>query len=140
MFNAPENFHWWPLGRYVFADGVTGQLYMQDIKFIIRTPERMSWHPVILEIEKNGFQVESDIKDADVTVILSGTYLNPMVFGGRKILVAHSQEWGTMWDVLYKEILSEYYDEILDIKTIPLDRIMDKIRGKIEASEPGSSH
>jgi hypothetical protein len=113
---------------------------MQDIKFIIRTPERMSWHPVILEIEKNGFQVESDIKDADVTVILSGTYLNPMVFGGRKILVAHSQEWGTMWDVLYKEILSEYYDEILDIKTIPLDRIMDKIRGKIEASEPGSSH
>ncbi len=111
---------------------------MQNVRFLIRKPERLSWAPVINQIEKEGYQVLSEIQKSDVTVVLSGTYLNPLPIIGKKILVIHSDEWGMIWDLAFSKVLKEYYDEIINIKGIGLNKIMDVIRGKIEAFESGS--
>ena len=83
---------------------------MQDVEFVIRKPERLSWHPVVLQIEQDGYEVKDKPSGSSKVVVLSGTYLNPMFFEGEKVLVAHPQEWGTMWEVMYKPVLEEYYD------------------------------
>lgn len=113
---------------------------MQNVNFLIRRQEQSTWLPIIREIEKSGYGVGFTIKDAKTTVVLSGTYLNPIAIKGRKILIAHPQEWGSMWPVIYKPILEEYYDQVIAIDRIPLDRLMDTIGGIIETAKPGVSH
>lgn len=94
--------------------------------------------PVILELEKHGYEVVFKPVESKVTVFLSGTYTNPFCVGGKRILVTHGDEWGISWGSVYRPIVEEYYDRVIDIKPIPLDKIVNKIRGEIEAAEPRS--
>jgi len=94
--------------------------------------------PVILELEKSGYEVVFEPVESNVTVILSGTYTNPFCVGGKRILVVHGDEWGIPWSLVYKPIVKEYYDKVIDIKPIPIDKIMDVIRGEIETTESRS--
>ena len=58
------------------------RLSMQNVNFIIRRDEQMSWLPVIKEIESLAMMLVFEHKDADITFVLSGTYLNPLLYKG----------------------------------------------------------
>ena len=109
---------------------------MQNVSFIIRRAEQVSWLPVIQEIEKHGYKVEFKPQDSKLTFVLSGSYVNPLAIPHKRILICHSQEWGKVWDSVYKHIMNEYYDKVINIKSIPLDMMMKEIGGLIETSEP----
>lgn len=120
---------------------------MENVNFVIRSYERKSWLPVIDEMKKHGWGVvplawgdQDTVLKKDITVVLSGTYLNPLAMPGKRILVCHSKEWGRLWNTIYHPILRQYYDDLVIIDKIPLQRIPERIRGSIEAQEPGDSH
>jgi len=110
---------------------------MQDaeVLFVIRIVEQKSWLPVVATLQDRGYTIETDVRPADITVVLSGTFLNPLAMPGRRLLVCHTKEWGSLWDSVYQYILKEYYHKILIIDKIPLNQIPDKIRGMIEAEK-----
>lgn len=106
---------------------------MQLVRFLVRDQEYEKWEPIITELEKHGYKVETEVHPADITVALSGTYISPMTAHGTKILIAHGQEWGELWGVVYKPIVKEYYDHVLDITQMPINKIVGKLRELIEA-------
>jgi len=111
---------------------------MQDVSFFIVRSRQGGWLPVILEIEKHGYDIDYDVVESELTFVLDGAMVNPMVFSGKKILFTHPSSWGKEWDGMYKDIVVEYYDTVYDISTMPLDCLMDVIRGEIEATESRS--
>jgi len=124
-----------------------GCCFMENANFLIRSLEQQSWLPVIHELNKHGCEVqqvvrslEKTLKFKDITVVLSGTFLNPLAMPGRRILVCHSKEWGKLWNTIYHPMLRQYYDDLVIIDKTPLNRIPDRIRGAIEAQEPGNKN
>ena len=111
---------------------------MQDVSFFIIESNKSVWIPVIDEIKKAGHKIVYEPVDSEFTIVLSGTYSNPLAVKGNKILIAHTKEWGNLWPVLYKPVLEEYYDQVIAIDAIPLDRLMDKIGGIIETAKSRS--
>jgi len=111
---------------------------MQDVSFLIRRQQQASWLPIIQVLETEGYEVLFRPVESKVTVVLSGTYLNPLAIHGRKILIAHPMEWGTLWHGLYQPVLEAYYDQVIAIDKIPLDRLIKTIRGILETSESRS--
>jgi len=111
---------------------------MQNVSFFIMRHEQGKWKDVILEIERHGHEVVFEPVDSELTFVLSGAYANPMIFSGKTILVTHPASWGIGWDVLYKNVILEYYDAIYDISTMSFDYLMNLIGGEIEAAESRS--
>ena len=111
---------------------------MQDVSFQIVNVLRDNWFPIINEIERHGYAVEYEPVKARTTVILSGTYFNPFYIKGKRILLAYKEEWGPLWKEFYKPILEEYYDEVIIMNDISLKRLIEKIGGDCEVTEPRS--
>jgi len=111
---------------------------MQDVSFLIKRTDRKAWQPMISVIEKAGYEVLVDPVPSEVTVVLSGCFVNPFAIQGKKILLTHSKEWGSLWESIHKVVLKEYYDSIISIEKIPPNLLMGVIRGEIEAAKPGS--
>lgn len=111
---------------------------MQDVSFVIRKGEQIGWIPVIEEIEKHGYEVMFQPQDSDINFVLSGLYVNPLAIPHKRVLICHPFEWTKAFSVLYKPILEEYYDELIILDKLPLDRLMERIGGIIETSKSRS--
>ena len=111
---------------------------MQNVSFLINCKDVPSWMPLIKEIEEFGHKVVHIPEKAKTTIVLSGLHLNPMVLHGRKVLLAYPIDCSATWETIYVPVLEEYYDRTVDVRKMTIDKIMDVIRGEIEAAESRS--
>ena len=111
---------------------------MQNVSFYIRPQEEGSWWDVVTAIEKHGYKVEYEPVKSKVSVVISGQMVNPMVFSGKRILLTHADAWNIGWNIIFSDIVVEYYDKVYDIKGMDFDKIIEMIRGEIDTAESGS--
>jgi len=111
---------------------------MQDVSFFVIDKIAANWKMVISIIEDAGYEVVNDIVPSNINVIISGSYVNPFVIDGKKILLTHPDEWLGLWDVVYEPVMEEYYDSVVNVGSIKPEMLMDVIRGEIEATESRS--
>ena len=86
-------------------------------KFFKATRKNHSIGNILAELEDRGHRVYTHARDTDISIILHGTFENPCIFKGKKVLAFNSEDWGKHgeWEHLFKPILEEYYDEFIDI-------------------------
>ncbi len=83
--------------------------------------------------------VDSDIAPADVSIVLSGRFINPLILNGKKVLAFDAMEW--LHNVplpigfdAYRVVLEEYYDDFIDLTGLNVqdrvDKILTYIRGE----------
>jgi hypothetical protein len=112
---------------------------MQNVSFLIKPNDRIPWLAVTKKIEELGYEVSAELQDSKTTIVLGGSYMNPMVLNGRKVLIAFPlEELKAGWNTIFMPVLVEYYDRIEDVRKMSVDKIMDIIRGEIEVTESGS--
>jgi len=111
---------------------------MQNVSFLINTPEIPSWISLIEEIDNLGYEIVSEPEPAKTTIVLSGLQINPIIVHGRKVLLAYPVEASRGWEVVYIPILGEYYDRVVDVRKMSIEEIVDIIRGEIEVTESRS--
>jgi hypothetical protein len=85
-----------------------------------------SWVKVIECLYLSGYKVFNSPRKCDISIVLGGKVENPEVFCGEKILIFHDGEW-KVHGPFFKEILSEYYDLIVDVTGLHFRDIAKKI-------------
>ena len=98
------------------------------------------WLSVIKELQDRKFIVRRDFKTkADLNIVLSGQYENPVGYTGKRVMVLNKNEWipvkKNAWKYMYRDIVKHYYDEIIDVTGEPPKRIAEKIIDYIHAEE-----
>jgi len=78
------------------------------------------WVQVIKFLQDNKFIVRKDFKTkADLNIVLSGQFENPVGFTGKKVMILNKNHWVPIkenaWDNMYRDITKHYYDEIIDV-------------------------
>lgn len=96
------------------------------------------WQHVAGFIRDAGYTVDKDKSDADVSIVLSGRFENPLIFKGKKVMAYDAMEWlrnvPIPWGFeSYKVILDEYYDDFIDLTNLNVqeraDKVIEYIRG-----------
>lgn len=77
------------------------------------------WIPIIKKLQDKGYTVHREFpKWSEVNIVLSGQFENPRGGNGKRVLVLDQNEWypaGVGWERLYKNLVSPFYDEIVDV-------------------------
>jgi len=89
-----------------------------------------------------GHKVIDYPKDCEIAVVLGGRYENPCCLAGKKLLVWHDRDWGD-YNEVFKPLVEEYYNKIIDVTHDSLDQAIEKIEVEIdkerEIDQPGST-
>ena len=104
---------------------------------IVKANNRVTkrWLSVIKEFQDRKFKVLMEYpKQADVNVVLSGKFENPMGGKGKRVLVLDKKEW-FHWEQLYGPIVKHYYDAIIDITDLAYKPAVDEIIRYVHAQE-----
>ena len=103
------------------------------------------WLNLEEHLKKRKHEVHRDPQEADVSIVLSGLFENPMVVKGRKVLAFKAQEWlGAItpphgWR-LYEPVLKMVYDDFIDLAGLDSKKSAKRIIEYInEIKEPRSS-
>ena len=108
---------------------------------VARQPQHsVLWLSVIKTLQDKKFKVLKDFsKPADVNIVLSGLFENPVGYTGKKVLVFNSGEWYpsklNAWDAMYRDIVKHYYDEMIDVTGKTPKEIVNTVIGYINAQE-----
>ena len=105
---------------------------MQAVNYFIMEPQLGNWRQVVEKFEESGIKINFELTPTKTTVVLSGAHLNPMMVSGRKILIAHSREWGALWKSVYRPVLEEYYDHVINIGGMSLEEAIKTVGEYIE--------
>ena len=80
-----------------------------------RSLESPYWGEVYEILENRGIQVHTEPTDCDISIVLGGILVNPLPLKGKKVLALKKDEWRMVkWDMVFKMILDEYYDDFID--------------------------
>jgi hypothetical protein len=98
------------------------------------------WISMIKELQDNRFTVRMDFKTkADLNIILSGQFENPVGYTGKRVMVLNKNEWvprqGNAWDKMYGDIVKHYYDDIIDVTKLSPKQAAIKVIDYIYAEE-----
>ena len=98
------------------------------------------WQHVAQFIRDKGYPVDTDKSEADVSIVLSGRFENPLIFKGKKVMAYDAMEWlrnvPLPWGFnAYKEILEEYYDDFIDLTNLNVEERVEKIIEYIKGEE-----
>jgi hypothetical protein len=92
------------------------------------------WWPVISELVDRGHKVYCEAEPADVSIVMSGQFENPLSFSGKRVLAFAPGEWlPEYWGWrFWGRILEHYYDDHIDLtgtKTIAaaVDKIVEYV-------------
>lgn len=103
---------------------------MPSVKIFISENHDRSWDEIIDGLVERGIAVYWKNKVCDTAVILSGRFINPLVFPKNRILVTSSFDWvnSDAWHHIFACVLEEYYKEVHLIDTLPsLTAVLDLI-------------
>ena len=113
---------------------------MVNVKVFKAKPGRESWEEVIKILKNNSIDILIRPEKADVSIVLSGAAENAGILYGKKILMYNIKDWMEKEPELieqykfnlYRPILEEYYDELIDLSGMgnkaKANEIMNKIR------------
>ena len=81
------------------------------------------WKEVVILLKEGGIDVLSKPEKADVSIVLSGTWENPGVLEGKRILMYSIGDWMEKEPEivrkykfeLWRPVLEEYYDELISL-------------------------
>ena len=98
------------------------------------------WLGVIKALQDNKFIVRKDFKTkADLNIVLSGQFENPVGFTGKRVMVLNKNPWvpaaGKVWDEMYADIVKHYYDEIIDVTELTPEQAALRVIDYIHAEE-----
>ncbi len=88
------------------------------------------WLTIIsgMEFKGIGFAYKEP-DECDHAIFLGGKWENPLcVKAKKKTLIYHLGEWGGMFDVWLKDILLEYYDDLIDVSELSVDQTLEVIK------------
>lgn len=99
----------------------------------IRSNKERTWDGIVAHLVRNGVKVNHRLPEADVFVVLSGAFENPLCMNGKRILFYKKQEWtpkvnNAGWDHWYSKLLCHYYDEMVDCSADTPDDTLERIR------------
>ena len=103
---------------------------MRSVKYFCseRSMSNEKWKPIYSWFEKNNVPINLKPEDCDISVALEGKFVNPVALCGKKILLCKPDEWQIFkWVYMYKPILEEYYDKIVDITEIKPEQISHEV-------------
>lgn len=93
-------------------------------------------------LRSRGHDCSFSPKDADLSVVLSGKFENPLCVKGKRVLVFNVNDWPPPpygW-YIYGPIIKEYYHDTLDVTGTTLNQAMEKIeRYILKCSETENS-
>jgi hypothetical protein len=98
------------------------------------------WISMIKELQDSKFTVRKDFKTkADLNIVLSGQFENPVGYTGKRVMVLNKNEWmpkqGNAWDKMYGDIVKHYYDDIIDVTKLTPKQAATKVIDYIHAEE-----
>ena len=84
-----------------------------SLKYFISS--RSKDNPYWQEVYDLCGQIHTEPVDCDVSVVLGGRLENPLALKGKKVLAFKKDEWRMVkWDMVFRMILEEYYDDFID--------------------------
>lgn len=101
-----------------------GFAYMACVKVFKKIWYGMGgWKEVVILLKEGGIDVLSKPEKADVSIVLSGTWENPGVLEGKRILMYSIGDWMEKEPEivrkykfeLWRPVLEEYYDELISL-------------------------
>ena len=99
----------------------------------------VQWNRIIdALLTKKKIKAYDSKQDCDVAVILSGKYINPLVFPKNRILITSAREWGPIefYENFFKPVLEEYYKEIYKIDTLQsLNAVLKLIKKVVDEAQ-----
>ncbi len=98
-------------------------------KFFV-TPRNMGkWFPLVNKLRAMNHRVYTTAKPADISVVLSGKFENPLALSGIRILVFIRGEWQpkNSFATIWQKILQEYYDDMIDLTSTDSNEAIEKI-------------
>ena len=105
---------------------------MANVKVYKARRGHPAWQYVADFIRKEGYTVDTDKSDADVSIVLGGRFENPLIFKGKKVMAYDAMEWlrnvPIPWGFeAYKVILEEYFDDFIDLTNLNVQERADKV-------------
>jgi len=90
------------------------------------------WNLLTGILKKRDVKVHDNIADADVSIVISGRFINLLILKGKKVLAYNAHEWLGNVPVpsgfnMYKPVLDEYYDDYIDLTGISVEDCAEKI-------------
>ena len=101
---------------------------MPNVKVFIDKKNLKGWALLRDALELEKIPVYLEPSNADISIALSGQYVNPMVLTGKKVLIAFRPEWGQLFNTMFYPILAEYYDTIHDVTGKTVEHIVKLIK------------
>ncbi len=92
------------------------------------------WRPIIERLEEFDIRVHGESSKADISIVLGGQFENPLALTGKKILFYNKKDFRSGWEI-YKFVLTEYYDELIDTTEMGGDQIVKEVLNKIRRIE-----
>lgn len=103
---------------------------MPSVEFFIshRSKEITDWIPIYEEVKELGYNIHTEPVECDISIVLNGKFVNPLPLRGKKILFYHTSDWQLhKWKAMFKPILEEYYDDLIDIEGQEIKDVIEEI-------------
>jgi hypothetical protein len=111
-----------------------------DFKFNLKP----FWQNLEEQLENRKHIIHRKPREADVSIVLSGLYENPVLVKGKRVLAFKAQEWiaGVApphgWR-LYEPVLKEYYDDFIDLAGLDSKKSAKRIIEYIDETKKSRS-
>jgi len=111
---------------------------MANVKVFQTKRGHDDWNTLTDILKDAGVYVSNVAEDADVSIVISGKFVNTQSLSGKKVLAYNAYEWlrnvpMPMGFNMYKFILDEYYDDFIDLTNLSVEdcakKILDYIGG-----------
>lgn len=85
--------------------------------------------PLIQGLINNGIRVYSEPTPANVSIVIDGKNENPLAFNGKRVLAYWADVWKDKdyFNELYKPILEEYYDDMIDLTNLTFEEVKEAL-------------
>jgi len=94
------------------------------------------WNDIYKLFAERNIPIYMEPKPCDISVVLGGTLVNPIPLRGKKVLAFKKDEWKAIqWDHIFKPILEEYYDHIIDTTGLSPDDTFELIEKECKSLE-----
>jgi hypothetical protein len=103
---------------------------MPRVEYFIseRSRDLKSWQGIYKWVADQGCALNTEPVECDISIVLSGKFVNPLPLHGKKILL-YSNDWSPLkWEAMFEIVLEEYYDEMINVEGKDIGKVIEKIR------------